>query len=48
MFIGPIDDNYSFGSSFKWIWLYPLLPFLGAFLALIFYEFVFKKAVALT
>lgn len=48
MFVGPLDDNYSFGAAFKWVWLYPLLPFAGSIIALIFYEFVFKKARSLT
>ena len=29
--------------ALKWFWLYGLLPFIGAILALIFYEFVYKK-----
>jgi hypothetical protein len=48
MFIGPIDGNYTFGDSFKWVWLYPCLPFIGSLIALVFYEYVFKKAVAIT
>ena len=32
-------------SSFKYIWLYPLLPFAGSLLAFVFYEFVYKKTV---
>lgn len=32
------------GSGFKWIWLYGLVPFGGAILAVIFHEFVFKKS----
>jgi len=30
------------------MWLYPCLPFVGSVLALVFYEYVFKKARALT
>jgi glycerol uptake facilitator-like aquaporin len=31
------------GDELKWIWLYGLMPFVGAALALLFHEFVFKK-----
>jgi len=48
MLVGPIQSNYTFGSAFSWVWLYPLLPFAGALLALVFYEFVFKKAREIT
>jgi len=30
-------------STWKYIWLYPVMPFLGAILAVLFYEFVYKK-----
>lgn len=29
--------------EFKWVWIYALLPFGGAILAVLFHEFVFKK-----
>lgn len=29
--------------AFKWFWLYTFFPFIGSILALIFYEFVYKK-----
>jgi hypothetical protein len=48
MFVGPLDEHYTFGAAFKWVWLYPLLPFAGSIIALFFYEFVFKKARSLT
>lgn len=32
------------GDAFKWVWLYPTVPFLGAILAVIFFEFVYKKS----
>ena len=31
------------GDSLKWVWLYPVMPFVGAILAVIFYELVYKK-----
>lgn len=31
------------GPGFKWVWLYGGLPFAGSILAVIFFEFVFKK-----
>jgi glycerol uptake facilitator-like aquaporin len=31
------------GAALKWVWLYPVLPFAGAILAVIFYELVYKK-----
>ena len=31
------------GAYFKYVWIYALLPFAGAILAVIFHEFVFKK-----
>ena len=34
------DDG---GFYFKWIWLYGGVPFGGAIVAVLFYEFVFKK-----
>jgi TRAP-type C4-dicarboxylate transport system permease small subunit len=30
-------------NTFNELWIYPVVPFGGAFLALIFYEFVYKK-----
>lgn len=30
-------------ANFKWVWIYSLLPFTGAILAVLFHEFVFKK-----
>jgi len=48
MLVGPIQADFTFGSAMKWVWLYPLLPFVGALLALVFYEFVFKKAREIT
>ena len=30
-------------NRFKWVWIYTLFPFAGAVLAVLFYEFVFKK-----
>ena len=30
-------------SSLKYIWLYPVVPFGGSIIAVIFYELVFKK-----
>jgi len=30
-------------STWKYIWLYPVMPFVGAILAVLFYEFVYKK-----
>lgn len=31
------------GAALKWVWLYPVMPFAGAILAVIFYELVYKK-----
>jgi glycerol uptake facilitator-like aquaporin len=31
--------------AFKWIWLYPVCPFIGAIFSVMFFEFVYKKAV---
>ena len=31
------------GEALKWIWLYPVLPLGGAILAIIFFEFVYRK-----
>ena len=44
MFNSPIQSDVSAGAAFKYIWLYPVFPFVGALLAVVFYEFVFKKA----
>ena len=30
-------------STWKYIWLYPVMPMVGAILAVLFYEFVYKK-----
>ena len=30
--------------AFSFVWLYTLLPFVGAILAVLFHEFVFKKS----
>lgn len=29
--------------GFKWMWIYTLMPFAGAVLAVLFHEYVFKK-----
>jgi glycerol uptake facilitator-like aquaporin len=29
--------------EFKWVWIYALMPFAGAILAVLFHEYVFKK-----
>lgn len=34
---------YIGGDGIKWIWLYGGLPFAGAVIAVLFYEFIFKK-----
>jgi glycerol uptake facilitator-like aquaporin len=39
-FVSVIDDP---GTTFKWFWLYWLLPFGGSILAIIFYRFVYLK-----
>jgi len=44
MFNSPIQNNVTGGEAFKYGWLYPVFPFAGSVLALIFYELVFKKA----
>lgn len=31
------------GEALKWIWLYPVMPFAGAILAIVFFEFVYRK-----
>ena len=31
------------GTASKWVWLYPVMPFAGALLGLLFFELVFKK-----
>jgi glycerol uptake facilitator-like aquaporin len=31
------------GTGIKWIWLYGGIPFAGAVIAVLFYEFIFKK-----
>lgn len=31
------------GPAFKWVWLYAGFPLLGAIIAVLFHEFVFKK-----
>ena len=31
------------GASFKWFWIYTAIPFVGALVAVIFHEFVYKK-----
>ena len=35
------DDGFT---SFKSVWLYPTVPFGGAFLSVLFYELIYKKA----
>lgn len=37
------NDNCTDNSPFKWVWLYPVIPFAGAIVAVIFYELIFKK-----
>jgi len=44
MFNAPIQTTVTGGQAFKYIWLYPCFPFVGALCALVFYEFIFKKA----
>ena len=39
--IKPKMDKFL--KAFKYVWIYALLPFAGAILAVIFHEFVFKK-----
>jgi len=34
-----------YGGAYETLWLYPTFPFVGAILALIFYELVFNKHV---
>lgn len=36
---------YDAKTAFKWCWLYPAVPFWGSIMAIIFYEFVYKKSV---
>ena len=35
-------DGFS-GSAIKWIWLYGLLPLAGSIIAILFYEFLYKR-----
>lgn len=35
--------NGEIGKAFEYVWLYPVFPFMGAVLAVFFFEFVFKK-----
>ena len=32
-------------AGLKWVWIYAVFPFIGAFLSIIFHEFVYKKVV---
>jgi hypothetical protein len=41
-FIGIFNDT---AIAFKWVWLFPCVPFWGSIFAVIFYEFVYKKNV---
>lgn len=36
-------DSSCIGEALKWIWFYPILPFGGSVIAVIFFEFVYKK-----
>ena len=37
------SSSTSGGDGMKWVWLYGGVPFIGAIVAVLFYEFVFKK-----
>lgn len=39
-FVSVMDDA---GTTFKWFWLYWLMPFVGSLIAIIFYRFVYLK-----
>jgi len=40
--IGLFED---FETAMKWVWLYPVCPFIGSIFAILFFEFVYKKSV---
>jgi len=40
----PFSADKTFAVCFKNLWLYPLFPFIGTGLAIVFYEFIYKKA----
>jgi glycerol uptake facilitator-like aquaporin len=31
--------------AWKWVWLYPVIPFNGAILGILFFEFAYKKSI---
>ena len=43
-FTSVMQSEVDASDAFKYMWLYPVFPFLGSACALLFYEFVFKKA----
>jgi hypothetical protein len=42
--MSPFQHSHSWAEAFKYAWLYPLFPFVGTFFAILFYEYVYKKA----
>lgn len=40
--VGNLFTDYA-GETAKWVWLYGATPFIGSVIALVFYEFVYKK-----
>ena len=43
-FASPLHKDQTAAESFKWVWLYPMIPFLGSLAGVLFYEFFYKKA----
>jgi hypothetical protein len=42
--VSPIQEGTTYSDSWQYIWLYPVMPFVGSLLAVLYYEIVFKKA----
>jgi hypothetical protein len=44
LILSPFQDTKSWGEAFHYAWLYPVFPFVGTLFAILFYEYVYKKA----
>jgi glycerol uptake facilitator-like aquaporin len=42
--VAPIQVGETFSDGWKYIWLYPVMPFIGTIFAVLYYEYVYKMA----
>ena len=43
IYMGSVVVDNQAGPASKWLWLYPVMPFAGSVLALMFFELVYRK-----